>query len=64
MTAKMRATYKAAKKDKEFIAAIASADNDKMPSFFADDLEKSIVVSTYYGYLVAKHGDNWKQHIY
>ena len=63
MTTKVRLTYKAAIKDEGFKAALLSADNDKMPGFFADDLEKVVVASTYYGYLVAKYGDDWKQYI-
>lgn len=62
LTDKVMATYKAAKKDKEFKAAILSADEDKI-GLFPNDIEKAFIAATYYGWLVAKHGDGWREMI-
>lgn len=60
MNEQTRVLYKAAIKDGLFLSAMKSADNDDPPTFFADERIKIIFASMYYGYLVAKHGDNWQ----
>lgn len=60
MDAKVRDVYKRARSDSEFLRAIAAADGDKAPGFFASSLEKHLFACIYYGWLVAKFGDEWR----
>lgn len=59
MTENMRKLYKAGKNDVEFLAAIKSADNDDPPGPSSSKERVSLFIAMYYGYRVAKYGDNW-----
>ena len=63
MTEKIREVYKSAKKNKQFNDDILRADGDTPPNFFSNEIVKHIYTTTYYGWLVAKYGENWKQHL-
>ena len=56
MTPKVKRLYKAAKADEAFKRAMLKADpsNKSGFSFFLSDMEKHIIVSMYYGYLVGQ----------
>lgn len=60
MDKKTRKLFNAAKNDQEFLHAVKEADGDEVPGVFADELEKYLFVSAYYGWLVAKHGSKWR----
>jgi len=59
MTEKLHKVYLAGLKNEEFIEAIKTADNDKKPKFYTHETEKIGFAMMYYGWLVAKYGDNW-----
>jgi len=52
--------YEAGKKDKKFLDDIYSADGDTPPSSSSSGLLKKGFAAMYYGYLVAKMGNNWR----
>ena len=60
MTSKLHKVYLAGLKDTEFVNAIKTADNDKKPNCFTSETEKLGFAMVYYGWLVAKYGDNWE----
>ena len=60
ITKKIKKLYKMAKKDVDFKSSIESADGDKLP-IFPSDIDKAIIASIYYGYRVAKYGDDWDE---
>lgn len=62
MTFEINNLFKGAKNNQTFRKELEAADNNKM-SFFISDLEKHIWASFYYGWLVGKYKDNWKNHI-
>lgn len=62
MTERIRQQLKAAKLNKEFLAAIKEADNDNPPGFFADSLTEHLFCAVYYGWLVGKYGNKWRQY--
>lgn len=62
MSIREQKLWKAANKDAEFKKTLKESDGDTIP-FFADRLDKVLITSIYYGYLIAKHGVNWEQHI-
>ena len=55
--------YETAKGDGQFREAVLTADGDKLSRLFPDIMERATVASVYYGYLVAKYGDDWHTHI-
>jgi hypothetical protein len=59
MTEREKRLWSAAKNDSEFKKTLKEADGDSIP-FFADKLDKVLIISIYYGYLIAKHGKNWE----
>lgn len=59
LTHKVKKLLNRAMMDDVFLADIKSADNDKKPNIFSDEIEKVIFAYVYYGYLVALYGDNW-----
>lgn len=61
MTEKIKALYKRAINDTEFLAAIKSADGDEKPGLFASDLKKILFATIYYGWLVGTYGDDWNK---
>lgn len=63
ITGRVKKLYIAAIKDKTFLAAILSADGDKPPHWLAPDEEIMIFAVIYYGYLVAKAGDQWDAYL-
>ena len=62
MDEKMKAVYKRAKNDSEFLASIKSADNDDPPGMLASEITKAVFSAVYYGYCVGKYGDDWDRH--
>lgn len=62
MTEKEEKVWLAAKKDTEFKKTLKECDGDAIP-VFADAVDKVLIVSIYYGYLIAKHGKEWKSFI-
>ena len=58
MTERLEEIYGRAKKDAEFLAAIKSAGGDKPPGIFADRIERIVFAAVYYGWLVARRGDD------
>lgn len=60
MTEEIYKLYEKGLENKEFLDAIKSADNDEKPNLCSSQIEKHLFVSTYYGWLVGKFGDNWK----
>lgn len=63
MSTRVKLLLKAGKKNKEFNAAILSADGDKPPGFFASTVDEGIYTTVYYGWLVCKYGDSWEDHL-
>lgn len=63
MENKVRKIYEGAIKNERFLNAIKIADNDEKPSIFAENNEKVLFATIYYGWLVAKYGILWEMHI-
>lgn len=63
MHREVRKVFKACLKDEEFCEMMVLADNDKKPSRFMEHNEKVIVASYYYGWLIARHGIEWRKFI-
>ena len=59
MTPEVKRLYNRANKDDLFLQAILEADWDKKPWFFADEVQKVLFATTYYGWLVGRYGKNW-----
>ena len=60
MTPKVEKMYRAATRDPIFMADLLEADGDDL-SKRHDEIERNIVASMYYGYLVGKQGvRDWK----
>ena len=59
MGPRIKKLYNRAKKDEKFKAALLSADGDKFPGLFDNEVDKIAVAGFYYGWLIAKHGDDW-----
>lgn len=52
--------YKSSVKNKDFLQEIYNADGDEKPGLFASNTDKTIFATLYYGWLVAKYGNDWK----
>lgn len=63
MNQRIKGLYFAAISNITFLQDIYKADFDVKPDHNADDLEKGAFALTYYGWLVGKYGDNWKNYI-
>lgn len=63
MTESVRKKLKSAKANKEFLHAIYEADKDKPPGIFASDIEEHLFVVVYYGWLVGKYGNDWRDYL-
>ena len=63
MNAGIKKIYKCALSNIEFLNAIKEADNDKKPTMFSGEFEKHMFVTTYYGWLVGKYGNEWKDFV-
>ena len=50
--------------NREFLDDIQKADNDYKPHKYSEELVQIIFATIYYGWLVGKHGEDWKEHIY
>jgi hypothetical protein len=56
--------YKSAIKNKKFQEQLLLADpKDKKPGFFASELDKLIFITVYYGWLVARWQEKWKENL-
>jgi len=60
MTRTVKALYKHGSKNTEFLNDIWNADGDTAPMWYETDSKKSVFAAFYYGWLVAKHGNNWR----
>lgn len=63
MRQQIKEIYESALKNQDFLKDIWEADRDKKPGFFASNLEKHVFASFYYGWLVGKHGKNWRTYL-
>lgn len=52
--------FQASLKDKEFCDMVEQADNDDRPSKFMGHNEKVVIASYYYGWLISRHGLEWR----
>jgi len=57
-----RKLWNTAKQDLEFRKVLLESDGDTIP-FFASSLDKLLITSIYYGYLISKHGKNWENYL-
>ena len=64
MTARIKKLYDSGCSNKDFLLDIRSADGDTKPNCFADELERHLFATMYYGWLVGKYGNDWKYHVY
>lgn len=63
MTDLVRNLYDSAIKNDEFIKAAKEADGDSKPGLFASQNEKIVYATIYYGWLVGKYGNNWRNQL-
>jgi hypothetical protein len=63
MTPRVKKLYKSAIKNEKFLNAIKEADNDTKPGIFADNNDKVIFATMYYGWIVSEHGIAWELHL-
>lgn len=63
MNKEIKKIYLSGIKNNEFLADIKEANGDEKPSKFAIDLEKHLFSAAYYGWLVGRYGNNWKDYI-
>lgn len=60
MTNKEKIIYDSGIKNKQFLIDIWEADKDTKPGIFSSSIRKYIFLTAYYGWLVGKHGKDWK----
>ena len=63
MNNRVKVVYRAAIEDRKFLAAIKSADDDNPPHILSSNAKKAIFASIYYGWCVAKYGNEWAKTI-
>lgn len=65
MSIRVAKLFHGAAKNREFLNEIAEADGDKFPRIplLASGTTKSIWAGFYFGWLVAKHGNQWEENI-
>lgn len=63
MDSRIREIHKSGLKNEEYLTAIYEADGDKKPHKFSCDLTKHLFATVYYGWLVGKYGNAWKEHL-
>lgn len=64
MTNRERRLYKSARKNKDFIGEYRQSDLENiLPNLFSDDRERITIANIYYGWLVGKHGINYRNHL-
>jgi len=63
MNKETKEIYLSAIENKEFLVDIKEAHGDEKPSKFAMNLEKHLFAAAYYGWLVGRYGNNWKEYI-
>ena len=63
MTRRIRILYDGGRKNTAFSIEIYEADLDKKPSFFSSSAEKHFFAMVYYGWLVGKYKNEWKNNI-
>lgn len=47
----------------EFLTDIFEADGDRKPDVLSSNVKIGIYAGTYYGWLVAKYGNDWRLHL-
>ena len=61
---KVKRNFEASLENQSFLNDIKHADNDNPFDFdLSDPIKQTIIASIYYGWLVAKYGKNWQNHI-
>ena len=63
MHPQVRKVWKACLKDTEFHEMLKAGDDDPKPHRLMGNNTKVIYASYYYGWLLAKHGTNWRNFI-
>ena len=63
MDPEVRKLFKACLKDEEFIKTLKLADDDPKPTIWMGNNVKVVYASYYYGWLIARHGTNWRNFI-
>ncbi len=63
MHSEIKRLFNACRKDEEFIKMLKLADNDPKPSIWMSNDAQVIYAYYYYGWLIGKHGTNWREYI-